>query len=266
LQVLREILERVARGEISIDDAEKLLKMFVIEEVDNLARVDVGREIRRGVPEIILAEGKTVEELAKIAIKMVEGAGRAIISRASEEHMKRIAGLIPEDSKIQVHEKARIIVIKKGDFRVHSTGGRVGILAAGTADVPVAEEARVIVEEMGCRVLTAYDVGVAGIHRLLKPLRDMIAWDADVLIVVAGREGALPSVVASMVDIPVIAVPTSSGYGLGGGGLSALMSMLQSCSLGLAVVNVDGGVPAGIIASLIANRAARYREGAATRG
>jgi NCAIR mutase (PurE)-related protein len=174
--------------------------------------------------------------------------------------MEKLANLIPEDMKLQIHDKARIIIIKRGDFRVDDAGGRVGILAAGTADVPVAEEAKVIAEEMGCQVLTAYDVGVAGIHRLLKSLKDMIAWSVDVLIVVAGREGALPSVVAGIVDVPVIAVPTSSGYGFGSKGLSALMAMLQSCSLGLAVVNIDGGVPAGALASIIANRIANYRK------
>jgi NCAIR mutase (PurE)-related protein len=257
---LREILEKVARGEISVDEAERLLRIFAIEEIDNLARIDVGRGFRKGVPEIIFAEGKTVEELVKIAAKMVNETGRAIISRASKEHMERLADLIPEGMRLQVHDKARIVIMKRGDFRVDDAGGRVGILAAGTADVPVAEEAKVIAEEMGCQVLTAYDVGVAGIHRLLTPLKEMIARDVDVLIVVAGREGALPSVVAGMVDVPVIAVPTSSGYGLGGKGLSALMAMLQSCSLGLAVVNIDGGVPAGAIASIIANRIAKYRK------
>jgi hypothetical protein len=257
---LREILEKVARGEISVDEAERLLKIFAIEEVGNLAKIDVGRELRKGVPEIIFAEGKTVEELAKIAVKTVNEAGRAIISKASKEHVEKLADLMPEGVKFQVHDEARIILIKRKDFRTHDSGGRVGILAAGTADVPVAEEAKVIAEEMGCQVLTAYDVGVAGIHRLLDPLRGMIAWDADVLIVVAGREGALPSVVAGMVDVPVIAVPTSSGYGFGARGLSALMAMLQSCSLGLAVVNIDGGVPAGVTASIIANRVAKYRK------
>ncbi len=195
---------------------------------------------------------------------MVNETGRAIISTAAKEHMERLADLIPKDTSLQVYDKARIILIKRRDFRVEDARGRVGILAAGTADVPVAEEARVIAEEMGCQVLTAYDVGVAGIHRLMAPLKDMIAKDVDVLIVVAGREGALPSVVAGMVDVPVIAVPTSSGYGLGGKGVSALMAMPQSCSLGLAVVNIDGGVPAGAIASIIANRIAKYKKKAAS--
>ena len=136
---------------------------------------------------------------------------------------------------------------------------RIGILTAGTSDIQVAEEARIIVEEMGCRVITAYDVGVTGIHRLIPPLKEMIAGDVDVLIVVAGREGALPTVVAGMVDLPVIAVPTSVGYGLGEKGISALIAMLQSCSLGLAVVNIDGGVAAGAIAAMIANRIAKFK-------
>jgi len=160
---------------------------------------------------------------------------------------------------VEVHERARIVVLKREGFRVERTGGKVGILTAGTSDIRIAEEAGVIAEEMGCEVLRAYDVGIAGLHRLFEPLKEMIREDVDVLIVVAGREGALASLVAGLVDIPVIAVPSSSGYGFGGRGLSALMSMLQSCPLGLAVVNIDGGVPAGVVASLIANRVAKYR-------
>ncbi|MCS7132608.1 MAG: nickel pincer cofactor biosynthesis protein LarB [Nitrososphaeria archaeon] len=258
--MMREVLEKVARREISIDEAEKLLRMFALEEISNIAKLDVGREVRKGIPEIILAEGKTLEELSELAAKMVSEAGRAIISRASENCMGNLPNLLQGDVDVQVHHKARMIVVKKRGFKVDETGGKIGILAAGTADIPVAEEARIVAEEMGCRVLTAYDVGVAGIHRLLKYLRNMINEDVDVVIVVAGREGALPSVVAGVADVPIIAVPTSSGYGFGGGGLSALMAMLQSCSLGMAVVNIDGGVPAGAIASVIANRVAKYRE------
>jgi hypothetical protein len=152
-----------------------------------------------------------------------------------------------------------MMVIKKKDFMFESYGGKVGILAAGTSDIPVAEEARVVAEEMGCTVFAAYDVGVAALHRLFLPLKEIIQNDADSLIVVAGREGALPSVIAGLVDVPVIGVPTSIGYGLGEKGVSALMAMLQACSLGLAVVNIDGGVAAGAIAALIANRVAKAR-------
>jgi len=255
---LREILEKLARGEISVDEAEKLLKIFSIAEIEGLAEIDLGREIRRGVPEVILAEGKSSDEVLEIAERMLDEVGRAIISRVSEDLMEKVTDI--EGAIIEIHERARIVVLKKEGFRVERTGGKVGILTAGTSDIRIAEEARVIAEEMGCEVLKAYDVGVAGLHRLFEPLKEMIREDVDVLIVVAGREGALASVVAGLVDIPVIAVPSSTGYGLGGRGLSALMSMLQSCSLGLAVVNIDGGVPAGIVASLIANRVAKYRK------
>ena len=129
----------------------------------------------------------------------------------------------------------------------------MGILTAGTADIPVAEEAKTVLEEMGYEVLAEYDVGVAGVHRLFPSLRKMLENDVKVLIVVAGMEGALPSLVASLVDVPVIGVPTSTGYGIGGGGVGALISMLQSCSLGLVVVNIDNGVGAGIAAALIAD-------------
>lgn len=252
---MREILEKLARGEISVDEAEKLLKIFEIAEVEGLARIDLGRGIRRGVPEIIVAEGKSTDEVVKIAKRMLDEVGRAIISRASGDLMKiNLPGAI-----VEVHERARIVVLKREGFRVERTGGKVGILTAGTSDIRIAEEAGVIAEEMGCEVLRAYDVGIAGLHRLFEPLKEMIREDVDVLIVVAGREGALASLVAGLVDIPVIAVPSSSGYGFGGRGLSALMSMLQSCPLGLAVVNIDGGVPAGVVASLIANRVAKYR-------
>jgi len=257
---MREVLEKIAKGEISIDDAERLLRVLAIEEIGHLAKIDVGREYRRGIPEIILAEGKTSEDLAKIAVKMLKERGRAMISRATKEQMRMVEKSLPADATSQIYDKARIIVIKRKDFRIQKTGGKIGILTAGTSDIPVAEEARVVAEEMGCEVLTAYDVGVAGVHRLLQPLKNMITEDVDVIVVAAGREGALPSVVAGMVDVPVIAVPTSIGYGIGEKGVSALIAMLQSCSLGLAVVNIDGGVAAGAVAALIANRIARFKK------
>jgi len=256
---LREILEKAVKGEISIEEAERLLRILAIEEIGNLARIDVGREYRKGIPEVILAEGKAPENLAEIAVKMLNESGRAIISRATKEQMRTVAKSLPKDADLKIYDEAKMMVIRRKGFRVKETGGKIGILTAGTSDIPVAEEARVIAEEMGCEVVTAYDVGVAGIHRLLPPLKEMITKDVDVIIVVAGREGALPSVVAGMIDAPVIAVPTSIGYGLGEKGVSALMAMLQSCSLGLAVVNIDGGVAAGAIATLIANRVAKYK-------
>lgn len=259
--MLREILERVAKGQISMEEAERLLRVLAIEEIGNLAKVDIGREFRKGIPEIILAEGKRPGDLAEIALRMLSESGRAIISRAEKSHIDAVRKAVPKGVTMQVDERVGIVVLRKAEFKIKRTGGKVAVLTAGTSDIPVAEEARVVAEEMGCEVITAYDVGVAGIHRLFSPLKEIIEADVDVIVVVAGREGALPSVVAGLVDVPVIAVPTSVGYGLGGKGVSALMAMLQTCSLGLAVVNIDGGVAAGAVAALIANRAAKFKMG-----
>jgi len=158
-----------------------------------------------------------------------------------------------------VNEKARMVVVKKNGRTIKGTGGKIGLLTAGTTDIPVAEEARIVAEEMGCKVFASYDLGVAGIHRIMAPLKDLVLNDVDVVVVVAGREGALASVVAGLVNVPVIAVPTSNSYGFGEKGVATLMAMLQSCSLGLAVVNIDSGVAAGAVATLIANRAAKFR-------
>jgi len=259
VDMLREVLEKLVKGQISMDDAEKLLRILAIEEIGNLARLDVGREFRKGIPEVILAEGKRPENVAEIALRMLNKSGRVIVSRATKDQVDIIRKVTPNDVFLQVDNGVGMVIVKKKDFEVKKTGGKVGILTAGTSDIPVAEEARVVAEEMGCEVITAYDVGVAGIHRLLSPLKEMIGRDVDVVIVVAGREGALPSVVAGLIDAPVIAVPTSVGYGLGEKGVSALMAMLQACSLGIAVVNIDGGVAAGAVAALVANRVARAK-------
>jgi hypothetical protein len=258
--VLRRILQGLVEAKISIDEAEKMLKVAAIEEVSEMARLDVNREVWKGFPEIILAEGKGSEDLAKVAVELLEKRGRAIISRINKEQLEAVRKLIPNGSELRSNKRARMIVLKREGFVAEKTGGKIGILTAGTSDIPVAEEAKVVAEEMGCEVITAYDVGVAGIHRLFPPLREMINEDVDAIVVVAGREGALASVVAGVVDVPVIGVPTSSGYGFGAKGVGALMAMLQACSLGIAVVNIDGGVPAGAIAALIANRIAKAKE------
>ncbi|MCX8191236.1 MAG: nickel pincer cofactor biosynthesis protein LarB [Nitrososphaerales archaeon] len=256
---MRDILERLVKGEISLDEAEKLLRLNAIEEVGRIAKIDISREERKEVPEIILAEGKSVNDTLRIAEAFVEKKGRAIISRVDEKLFRIVKRRFRNGFNVTLNRDARVIIIKKEGYKVRETGGRVGIIAAGTADIPVAEEARIMAEEMGCEVITEYDVGVAGIHRLFPALKNMAEKDVDVIIVVAGREGALPSVVSSMVNVPVIAVPRSVGYGFGGHGIGALIAMLQSCSLGLAVVNIDGGTPAGIIAALISNRVAKWR-------
>jgi NCAIR mutase (PurE)-related protein len=257
---LKEILEKTACSDLTIEEAEKLIRLQAIAELEGVAKIDCNREHRKGVPEIILAENKTLQDTVEISLKMLEQNGRVIISRCSQQHIEALNAALPKDAICQINQKARMVIIKKESFKISSTGGKIGLLTAGTSDIPVAEEAKIIAEEMGCTVYTGYDLGVAGIHRLLAPLKDLIIKDVDVIVVVAGREGALSSVVAGMVNVPVIAVPTSNSYGFGEKGVGTLMAMLQSCSLGLAVVNIDSGVAAGAVATLIANRAAKFRK------
>ncbi len=233
--------------------------LLAIEKLRDLARLDVGREVRKGLPEVILAEGKDAQEVAEIVEAMVKRAGRVIVSRANTNHLRKIRARRISNVRVKFYPKSGMIVIKRGSYEFRSSGGRVGLLTAGTSDIPIAEEARIIADEMGCETRGFYDVGVAGLHRLFKPLTKLLRWDADVILVIAGREGALPTVVAGLVDVPVIAVPTSRSYGFGDRGIAALAAMLQSCSLGLAVVNIDSGVGAGSIGALIANRAAKGR-------
>ena len=255
---MREILEKLAHGKISVDDAEKALKMNVIENVANVAKLDIGRETRRNVPEIIFAEGKSNEDLLAICKIMLEKNGRVITTRLNEQQLDELQNQFSAHD-VQVFSHAKALVVRRKDYGGLQTGGRVGILTAGTVDLGVAEEAVMIAQEMGCQTFLEADAGVAGIHRLVEPLKIMIENDVDCLVVVAGREGALPTVVAGLVDMPLIAVPASSGYGYGGRGEGALMAMLQACSLGLAVVNIDSGVAAGVVAAQIANRVARAR-------
>ncbi len=259
MQSLKDILEKVSRKEISPAEAEKMLRLFAVDELGCLAKLDGNRELRKGVPEIILAEGKTPIDVVEICQLMLANNGRVIVSRCTKEHTQAVKTLVTDEVQLEINEKARMTVLKKKNYAANANGGRVGIITAGTSDIPVAEEAKVVAQEMGCTIYSTYDVGVAGIHRLFEPLKEAIEKDVDVVVVVAGREGALASVVAGLVDIPVIAVPTSNSYGFGEKGVSTLMAILQSCSLGLAVVNIDGGVAAGAVAAMIANRAAKFR-------
>lgn len=222
--------------------------------VDDLAKLDLARAERTGMPEVILAEGKLDEHLAKISKAFAEANGRALVSRLDPSRLGLFADLGLET---RYHEDARILVLAKPGASAPRTGGRVLVMAAGTADIPVAEEARIMAEELGCETRVAYDVGVAGIHRLFPEL-DKAQW-ADVVIVAAGREGALATVVAGLVDRPVIGLPVSVGYGMGGRGEAALLSMLQACSP-LTLVNIDAGTVAGMCAAQIANRVAQARK------
>jgi NCAIR mutase (PurE)-related protein len=259
-ELMRDVLESLARGEISVAEAERRLRVLALEEIGDIARLDTGRELRKGIPEIVLAEGKTPEAVRDIVLAGAKRAGRIIISRAGDDYYRAIEQATTGRLSLESDTTRRTIVVRRDGYQVAATGGQIGILTGGTSDIPVAEEARIVAEEMGCEVTAAYDVGVAGIHRLFGPLKEMIERDTDVVVVIAGREGALATVVAGLVDIPVIGVPTSQSWGLGEKGLSALTAMLQACPLGLTVVNIDGGVAAGAAAALIANRAAAARK------
>lgn len=248
---LKEVLERFRRGEISLESAVEAIDGLRLDRIGGFACIDLGRDMRCGMPEVVLAEGKDPGHLKMIVIRHAQEAGRCVVTRITADQ----AGPIRSEAdrlgmKAEYHEAGRILVIAKSPAPKKS-GGIVAVITAGTSDIRVAEEARIIAEEMGCEVRTAYDVGAAGIHRLFPALKPLLA--AHVFIVCAGREGTLPSVVAGLVDKPVIGVPVSVGYGYMGAGKAALASMLQSCSV-LSVVNIDAGFTAGAFAARIANR------------
>ncbi|MBM2809286.1 MAG: larB [Chloroflexi bacterium] len=224
----------------------------------HLVHLDLNRESRTGVPEIVFTRGKDVASLLAIAQAMLDERGRVILSTAGPAKTRAVREAFPE-YRIDEFPRARMVVVKRPDYAAARTGGRVGIVTAGTADAPAAEEAAVIAEEMGCDTQVVYDVGVAGLHRLIAPLTRFVSEDVDAIVVAAGMDGALPSVVSGLVDIPIVGLPTSTGYGVGGRGLAALLSMLQTCAPGLTVVNVDNGVGAGAAAARIANRMAAAR-------
>ena len=228
----------------------------MIEEVGDFAKLDVLRKMRTGIVEVIYAENKTSDMILEIIKSFLESNKFAIVSRFKENQKDAIFNNFSNNPKLSVeyNELARIIIVKLKNFEFKKRDGIVGIITAGSSDIPVAEEAKVIAESMGCKVVSSYDLGIAGIHRIFNPLSEMIKKGVHVIIVCAGMEGTLPGVVAALVDIPVIGVPISSGYGLGEKGIGALTTMLQSCSPGLLVVNIDNGFGAGASAALIANK------------
>ena len=237
-----KILEQFKSGQIGIEEVLENLKHFPYDDL-GFAKIDTQRQLRKGFPEVIFCQGKTLEQITKIVKRIKETKGKIVATRAAPEVYREIKKIIPEATYFK---EARIVAVeekKKVSFKF------ILVVSGGTADIPVAEEAAVIAELMGNRVERLYDVGVAGLHRLLTNSKKLLA--ANVLIVVAGMEGALPSVVGGLVDKPIIAVPTSVGYGASFKGLSALLTMLNSCAPGLAVVNIDNGFGAGYIASLI---------------
>ncbi len=244
---LRKLLGQVKSGRLSPEKAVERLRHLPFEDL-GFARVDHHRALRQGFPEVILCEGKETGEVVKIAKAIAAKGGTVFATRASEGVVRALKKAFPK-KKLRHNRKGRAVLIGE-PLRHKRKPGKVTIVAAGTSDIPVAEEARATIEAMGAPVKALYDVGVAGIHRLLES-RKMLE-GAAVVVAVAGMEGALASVVGGLVDCPVIAVPTSIGYGASFGGLAALLAMLNSCAAGVTVVNIDNGFGAGYAAAKIA--------------
>lgn len=243
---LKLLLEKVRAGSLSVDDAVNSLSTLPYEDL-SFARIDTHRELRRGAPETIYAEGKTAAQVTAIA-QVMSGNGQLVLAtKASHSLYLELSGKFKETVW---HEQARIISI--GRMPEPDPGRKVLVLTAGTTDIPAAEEAAVTALSMGCSIEKLYDAGIAGLHRLLDKIETLRS--ASVIIAVAGMDGALPAVAAGLVKCPVIAVPVSTGYGASFGGIAPLLTMLNSCSPGVAVVNIDNGFGAGYLAGSITRR------------
>lgn len=247
---LHEILTAFQRGELSLEEAEGILRRQPFEEL-GYAKLDMHREIRSGFPEVIFCSGKPDEYLASIFEHMVQNVGEALGTRADEHQYEIVKKVLPQ---IEYDKVSHILKVEKKD-KVRK--GCIAVCTAGTADIPVAEEAAQTAEYFGSKVVRIYDVGVSGIHRLLARTKEL--QNANCVVAVAGMEGALPSVIGGLVKNPVIAVPTSVGYGANFHGISSLLTMLNSCANGISVVNIDNGYGAGYIATQI-NRLAYTRQ------
>ncbi|WZO97598.1 nickel pincer cofactor biosynthesis protein LarB [Isosphaeraceae bacterium EP7] len=254
-QELRTLLDAVRRGEVAPAEAVDRIKTAPLAEAGAYATVDLQRKMRCGSPEVIFGQGKTPEQIVGILKTLVRHGSGGLVTRLAPEAAALLVREFPEGEYNELGRTFRVLSPEHPGPKL----GRVCVVTAGTADLPVAEEARVAAETWNCDVQLIADIGVAGIHRLFNRLKDFSG--ADALVVVAGMEGALPSVVGGLVDCPVIAVPTSVGYGAHFQGLAALLGMLNSCSSNVVVTNIDGGFNGGHVAGLIARRAGQARAG-----
>lgn len=246
-----DTLRDLAAGRITVEEARRALALHAVAEVEDFGRFDTHRDLRTGIPEVILAEGKRPEETVALVQAAVDARGQALVSRLDEDAF--LAGGFDglEGITVEYDTRARFVVARADGFTPPEPAGTVGILTGGTSDLPVAREAMHVARAMGCAVVLEADCGVAGPARLAPALKRVLAADPGAIIVAAGREGTLPTVVSAMSPVPVIGLPVSIGYGAGGKGRAALGSMLQSCSP-VAVVNIDAGVIAGSLAGRIA--------------
>jgi NCAIR mutase (PurE)-related protein len=249
IQKLQNLLARVQNQETSVEEALDQLRTLPYDNLDGYALLDMHRSLRQGLPEVVFCQGKTPEQVVGIMRKLWEGHDQVMGTRANPEIAKFVISQLPQARYDPV---SRLLTLSRGEPPTSSDAPYAAVVTGGTSDLPVAEEAAQTLEFFGSRVERAYDVGVAGIHRLLDQ-RELL-FEADAVISVAGMEGALTSVVGGLVSCPVIGVPTSVGYGANFGGLSALLAMLNSCATGVAVVNIDNGFGAGVYAHLILRR------------
>lgn len=259
---MRNVLRRLLAGELTEEEAISQLRRLQLDELGGRARLDLGRFLRRGIPEVVLATGKTPADAARLVVAMADRQGQGLISRMTAAHEAALHELA-SDAGMQVIGYAASARVLRPPFEPGAIGGKVGILTAGTSDLPAAEEAQMVVEACGLEARLDADLGVAGLHRFVGPLASTLEWGAEVIIVAAGMDGVLPGLVAGLIDVPVIGLPVSTGYGRGGAGEAALTTMLQSCSTGLVVVNIDNGIGAGAAAVLVAQRRFRGRNEAA---
>lgn len=254
---MKDILKDFKNSKISLEECERKIKANNILEMDNVANFDKSRDVRAGFPEAVYGEGKSYDDLLAIIRNYFEDSrDDLIVTRLSEDRFMKLEVdlnyLVEMGFLLDYNPKGSILVIRTQAHDIDYKS-KIGIITAGTSDIRVAEEAKVIIEQGGCKAITSYDIGVAGIHRLFPQIAHMIEEGVSSIIVCAGMEGALPTVVAGLVDVPVIAVPTSVGYGVSNNGEVALNAMLNSCAPGIAVVNIDNGFGAAVFALTIVN-------------
>jgi NCAIR mutase (PurE)-related protein len=253
-QALHELLEAVREGRVGVDAAARQIRLHPFQEAGGFAMVDLHRRLRCGFPEVVFGQGKTAAQIEAILRTLLAHEQGGLVTRVDPEVATHLKTVFPEGDHNAIGRTFRV----RGPYDEGPKLGRVVIVTAGTSDLPVAEEARVTAQAWNCEVTLVVDVGVAGLHRLLHQLHQLES--ADALVVVAGMEGALPSVVGGLVDCPVVAVPTSIGYGAHFHGVAALLGMLNSCASNVVVVNIDAGFSGGHVAALIARRMGQARQ------
>ncbi|MFW9903472.1 MAG: nickel pincer cofactor biosynthesis protein LarB [Candidatus Thorarchaeota archaeon] len=253
---VEHILKQFKEGKINLKEAKAELNLFSLEFIEDGVTLDINRHLRKGIPEVIYAEKKSPELLLSIISKYMVENSAILLSRVLTKHLNPIREKFSENFDLHIapsHEPFTVTITSK-NYHFESTSCNIGILTAGTSDIPIAEEVKAIAHLMGVQTVQFNDIGIAGVHRIIRPLKQMIKQNVKAIVAVAGMEGALPAIVSSLVNVPVIGVPASTGYGYGGKGEAALMTMLQTCSPGLVVVNIDNGINAGATAALIAKQ------------